>query len=243
MEILRKSSPPVGLFGRRGFLTGAGATLLYAALAPHRRLARGVGAAPGRRPVHARGRVGRSHPDGVVLWTRLAPKPLEGGGMPDHPIAVQWRIATDERMGRVVQRGAVLAVPELGHSVHVEVEGLEPARWYWYQFKVGNEVQPDRPHAHRAAPLDRRGAELRLRLLSALRERPLLRPPAPGRGEPRLRGAPGRLHLRRGPPPARSAARICPTTRSRRSRTIASATRSTSPIRTCRPCTRRSRGS
>src|ERR671919_573913 len=37
-------------------------------------------------------------PDGVVLWTRLAPDPLNGGGMPPHPIAVQWQIATDEGM-------------------------------------------------------------------------------------------------------------------------------------------------
>ena len=79
-------------------------------------------------------------PDGVVLWTRLAPKPLEGGGMPSHPIGVEWTVASDERMQRIVQRGAVLAVPELGHSVHVEVDGLEPSRWYWYQFKVGSEV-------------------------------------------------------------------------------------------------------
>ena len=62
--------------------------------------------------------------------------------MPSHPIAVQWQVATDERMDRIVKRGAVLATPELGHSVHVEVGGLEPSRWYWYQFKVGNEVSP-----------------------------------------------------------------------------------------------------
>lgn len=35
-----------------------------------------------------------------------------------------------------------MATPELGHSVHVEVEGLRPDRWYWYQFKVGDEVSP-----------------------------------------------------------------------------------------------------
>src|SRR5258708_4870588 len=27
-------------------------------------------------------------PDGVVLWTRLAPQPLQGGGMPPWPVAV-----------------------------------------------------------------------------------------------------------------------------------------------------------
>jgi len=51
-------------------------------------------------------------------------------------------VATDERMDRIVARGAVLATPELGHSVHAEVRGLEPSRWYWYRFKVGNEISP-----------------------------------------------------------------------------------------------------
>src|SRR3954471_15164377 len=76
-------------------------------------------------------------PDGVVLWTRLAPDPLNGGGMPQRSVAVEWQIATDERMQQVVQRGAVLATPQLGHSVHVEVSGLQPSRWYYYQFKAG----------------------------------------------------------------------------------------------------------
>ena len=33
--------------------------------------------------------------------------------MPNHPIAVQWQIATDERMDKIVQRGAVLAAARL----------------------------------------------------------------------------------------------------------------------------------
>ncbi len=81
-------------------------------------------------------------PDGVVLWTRLAPDPLNGGGMPQRNVVVQWQIALDENMRKVVQRGRTLATPQLGHSVHVDVRGLEPERWYWYQFKVGNEVSP-----------------------------------------------------------------------------------------------------
>jgi alkaline phosphatase D len=28
---------------------------------------------------------GDPEPDGVVIWTRLAPQPLEGGGMPNEP--------------------------------------------------------------------------------------------------------------------------------------------------------------
>ncbi len=55
-------------------------------------------------------------------------------------IPVEWSIATDERMSRVVKKGRAIAPPNLGHSVHVEVRGLEPARWYWYQFKTGAHV-------------------------------------------------------------------------------------------------------
>jgi len=82
-------------------------------------------------------------PDGVVLWTRLAPRPLEtGGGLPPEPVAVSWQVAEDEAMTRVVRQGAVAADPAWAHSVHVEVDGLRPDRWYWYQFKAGGEISP-----------------------------------------------------------------------------------------------------
>lgn len=83
---------------------------------------------------------GEPLPDGVVLWTRLAPDPLNGGGMQQQKVPVQWQVAADENMRQVVRAGVALATPELGHSVHVEVQGLRPARWYWYQFRVGNEL-------------------------------------------------------------------------------------------------------
>ena len=80
-------------------------------------------------------------PDGVVLWTRLAPEPLTGGGMPNARIEVQWEVATDERFtDTVVQSGTAMARPELGHAVHVEVSGLAPQRDYFYRFTVGNET-------------------------------------------------------------------------------------------------------
>ena len=79
-------------------------------------------------------------PSGIVLWTRLAPRPLEGGGMPMRDVEVRWEIARDDRFTTIVQRGTTLARPELGHSVHVEVDGLEPARGYFYRFMAGSEV-------------------------------------------------------------------------------------------------------
>jgi len=142
MENLRKNRPSATLFNRRGFLTGVGATLLQGALIQPAlsrfASAHNLGGYPFTLGVAS----GDPLPDGIVLWTRLAPDPLRGGGMPHHPIAVQWQIATDDRMKKIVQRGATLAVPELGHSVHVEVDGLKPSRWYWYRFKVGNEESP-----------------------------------------------------------------------------------------------------
>ena len=79
---------------------------------------------------------------GVVLWTRLAPEPLNGGGMGADPVAVDWEVSEDEAFGRVVQRGTVAARAAWAHSVHVEVSGLEPERRYFYRFMAGAEVSP-----------------------------------------------------------------------------------------------------
>jgi alkaline phosphatase D len=43
-------------------------------------------------------------------------------------------------MGTVVQRGTAAATPEWAHAVHVEVDGMEPGRWYWYRFRAGGEA-------------------------------------------------------------------------------------------------------
>lgn len=76
--------------------------------------------------------------DGVVLWTRLAPDPLNGGGMPPVSVDVKWEISEDEGFQTVVRSGSEIATPQLGHSVHVELTGLKPDRWYWYRFHAGD---------------------------------------------------------------------------------------------------------
>jgi alkaline phosphatase D len=82
-------------------------------------------------------------PRGVVLWTRLAPQPLEPfGGMPASNVEVSWELAADESFGTIVQRGKTLATPQLAHSVHIEVNGLEPDQWYWYRFRAGDAESP-----------------------------------------------------------------------------------------------------
>ncbi len=79
--------------------------------------------------------------DGFVLWTRLCPQPLSlpaFGIEPGVRFVVGYQIATDPNMRNVVQRGNALAVPELGHSVHVEATGLAPGATYYYKFTTGS---------------------------------------------------------------------------------------------------------
>jgi alkaline phosphatase D len=79
----------------------------------------------------------------VVLWTRLAPQPLEtDGGMPPEPVLVRWEIARDESFRELVASGHTLARAELAHAVHLEVTNLEPDRWYWYRFHAGEATSP-----------------------------------------------------------------------------------------------------
>jgi len=77
-------------------------------------------------------------PTGGVLWTRLAPRPLEAeGGMEGTRVAVTWEVAEDDAFKTIVKSGRATAAPELSYSVHVDVDGLSPSRWYWYRFQSG----------------------------------------------------------------------------------------------------------
>ena len=131
---------------RRRLVVGLGATGAIALTSA------GYGVGIGHSPLGARPRPldpftlgvasGESRPDGVVLWSRLAPDPLVGGGMPDRPVSVAFQVAVDEAFRKVVARGSVPARPELGHSVHAEVSGLRPGSWYWYRFRANGYVSP-----------------------------------------------------------------------------------------------------
>lgn len=82
-------------------------------------------------------------PDSVVLWTKLAPEPLaeDGlGGMPNEQIPVKWELAEDVNFQYIAQEGYAVALPELNHSVHVEIAQLQPQRYYYYRFISGKHV-------------------------------------------------------------------------------------------------------
>ncbi|MFD7435689.1 alkaline phosphatase D family protein [Streptomyces sp. NPDC059861] len=129
---------------RRRFLT-AGAAVVGAAASAQLRLPSAARAAESPLPegVFSLGVAsGDPLPDGVVLWTRLAPDPLHGGGMPERAVSVEWEIGDSERFGRPLRRGVAQARPEYGHSVHVDVRGLRPGREYWYRFRAGGRISP-----------------------------------------------------------------------------------------------------
>ena len=60
--------------------------------------------------------------------------------MPMANVEVGWEVALDRAFRTIAHKGTAVARPELGHSVHVEVAGLEPGREYFYRFHCGAEV-------------------------------------------------------------------------------------------------------
>jgi alkaline phosphatase D len=132
---------------RRRFLTVTGAAAGLAAAGslaglPHARAA--TVASPDSRPLFTLGVAsGDPLPDGVVIWTRLAPEPFAPyGGLDTRQVPVRWEVAEDEAFRRVVRRGTAHARPEFAHTVHVDVRGLRPWRHYYYRFRVGGQISP-----------------------------------------------------------------------------------------------------
>lgn len=124
---------------RRAFIRSTGGLVLATGFASHPLWAKSLGAYAFTLGVAS----GDPWPDGFVIWTRLAPRPLEPhGGMAMVTVPVGYEIAEDEGFRRIVRTGTELARPELGHSVHVELTGLNPARRYWYRFSAGGEISP-----------------------------------------------------------------------------------------------------
>lgn len=83
---------------------------------------------------------GYPHPRGFSLWTRLAPAPLQAdGGIPgDDRIPVRCEIASDDGFKRMVRSIDFDTAPEVAHSVHLDIDGLDPASNYYYRFQCGD---------------------------------------------------------------------------------------------------------
>jgi alkaline phosphatase D len=126
-------------FSRRTFVLGGLATA-GSAVAPLRS-ARAAVPFPFRLGVAS----GEPGPNSVVLWTRLAPVPLNAdghGGMPNADVAVEWQVSTTSAFTTLVARGTVAARYADAHSVHVVAGGLAADAEYYYRFRAQGHVSP-----------------------------------------------------------------------------------------------------
>ncbi len=86
---------------------------------------------------------GEPLPDAVVIWTRVTPfaEAVPGSGL-GGPVDLAWEMATDINFSSIVRKGKVTARVAHDHTVHVDVDGLQPGTSYWYRFKAGSRVSP-----------------------------------------------------------------------------------------------------
>ncbi|MEV4721322.1 alkaline phosphatase D family protein [Micromonospora noduli] len=84
-------------------------------------------------------------PDSVVLWTRLAPSPLNAdgqGGMANADVTVEWQVSTTDRFTSLVASGSVVARYADAHSVHAIAGGLAADSDYYYRFRAQGQISP-----------------------------------------------------------------------------------------------------
>jgi alkaline phosphatase D len=98
----------------------------------------------------------------IILWTRVTPElpaspavvdvlgsgegPSDGGAEGLEPpvtrVRVQWCLALDEDLTRVVQEGVAETDSARDFTVKIDVQGLAPAVTYHYQFRTADESSP-----------------------------------------------------------------------------------------------------
>ena len=118
---------------RRGFLRIAGTAYLTASLP----FPAAVIASDGESVVFPQGVASADpEPNAVLLWTRAVP----GGESPwaapasEQPIPLTLQLSEHESFDTVVLEEAVIAEPANDFTVRAWVEGLQPARHYYYRF-------------------------------------------------------------------------------------------------------------
>ena len=82
----------------------------------------------------------------VVLWTRLAPDPLNGGGMPADDVAVTWELSATDTFASIDATGTVMATAAHAHSVHALITppaGTGPGGGrFFYRFQAAGYTSP-----------------------------------------------------------------------------------------------------
>jgi len=81
----------------------------------------------------------------VVLWTKLAPSPLDvdgRGGMGNADVVVDWQVSSTHTFGKLAASGSVTARPANAHAVHVVAGGLDADADYHYRFRARGQLSP-----------------------------------------------------------------------------------------------------
>ena len=74
--------------------------------------------------------------DRVIIWTRVTPTDF------NLPVPVTYKVATDTSMLNVVAQGSTLTNAEKDFTVKVDVTGLNPDTYYFYEFKALGTYSP-----------------------------------------------------------------------------------------------------
>ena len=77
---------------------------------------------------------GEPHPQGFTIWTRLSEDPNKAPLLANTP--VRWEVSRDAQFKSIVRHGSSMAQASWGHSVHVDLVGLQPSTPYWYRFNA-----------------------------------------------------------------------------------------------------------
>lgn len=77
-------------------------------------------------------------PNGVIIWTRVTPDSAQF----NQTILVSWRVSTDTGMTNVIQSGSLVTDSTKDYTIKVDVPGLNPNTFYFYEFQVGTKLSP-----------------------------------------------------------------------------------------------------
>jgi len=70
--------------------------------------------------------------DRVIIWTRVTPDDFQV------PAVVSYRVATDTAMTNIISQGSVLTNADKDFTVKVDVTGLSPNTFYFYEFEYNS---------------------------------------------------------------------------------------------------------
>ena len=74
--------------------------------------------------------------DAVIIWTRVTPDDFL------LPVPVSYKVALDTGMTNVVAQGSILTNASKDFTVKVDVTGLQPDTYYYYEFKTDDLLSP-----------------------------------------------------------------------------------------------------